>query len=238
MIFETFPVGLLQCNCAILGDERTREAIVVDPGDEVERILAVLRKHDLKLRKIVNTHSHIDHVGANAELREHTGAEVCLHKADLFLFENLKMQAAKIGLPAPASSKVDAFLEPGDVIECGSMRFGVLHTPGHTPGSLAFETELEAPKGEAGASLVSEAVGPKVQPAARPKGHQGLKQVLFTGDTLFAGSIGRANPSTLYQTHLASVRTRVLTLPDDLTLFPGHGPATTVREEKAHNPFG
>jgi hydroxyacylglutathione hydrolase len=237
MIFETFPVGLLQCNCVILGDANTREAIVIDPGDEVERILATLKRHDLKLRKIINTHTHIDHVGADAELRERTGAEVCLHKADLFLLENLKRQASMIGLPTPRASKVDAFLEPGDAIQCGSMHLGVLHTPGHTPGSLTFETEWIGPQGSAGETAAAETGGQLKTVDPRERKHS-PKQVLFTGDTLFMSSIGRTDLwGGSFETIMKSLA-QILQKYDDSTLvYPGHGPATTIGQERKLNPF-
>jgi hydroxyacylglutathione hydrolase len=238
MIFETFPVGLLQCNCAILGDEETREAIVIDPGDDVDRILGALKKHDLKLRRIVNTHTHIDHVGANAELRDRTGAEVCLHKADLPLLENLKRQAAMIGIPEPPASRVDAFLETGDVIRCGSMNFGVLHTPGHTPGSLTFETEMLIAGGKTEKSFEFSAAETGIQRVPLLDGNKTPRQVLFTGDTLFLSSIGRTDLwGGSFETIMESLA-RILRKYDDSTLvYPGHGPATTIGYERQFNPF-
>lgn len=232
MIFESFPVGLLQCNCAILGDEKTREAIVIDPGDEVERILEVLKKHALRLRTILNTHTHIDHVGANAGLRERTGAEVCLHKADVFLLENLKMQAAMIGLPAPASSSVDAFLETGDEVSCGAIRCGVLHTPGHTPGSLTFETEIVMTSGVDEERTLG--TGKEKLNAVK----ESPRQVLFSGDTLFRSSIGRTDLwGGSYETILKSLATMLKKYDDETLVFPGHGPATTIGRERKLNPF-
>lgn len=238
MIFETFPVGLLQCNCAILGDEATHEAIVIDPGDEVERILAVLKQHDLKLRKIFNTHTHIDHVGANAELRDHTGAEVCLHKADLPLLENLKRQAAMIGIPEPPTSKVDAYLETGDVIRCGSILCQVMHTPGHTPGSLTFETEFTGIGEKRGTRPVNSRGDFGQESGSSPRGTENVKQVLFTGDTLFSSSIGRTDLwGGSFETIMESLA-RILRKYDDSTLvYPGHGPATTIGRERRSNPF-
>lgn len=240
MIFETFPVGMLQCNCAILGDEATHEAIVIDPGDEAERILEVLKKHDLKLKTIVNTHTHIDHVGGNAALRERIGAEVYLHKADLFLLENLKMQAAMIGLPAPPASKVDAFVTTGDSVRCGSIELGVLHTPGHTPGSLTFETELQiknAPKGKTG-------IGSRLEGEvlSKPKSEGEMKnvprQVLFTGDTLFMSSIGRTDLwGGSFEEIMKSLAVMMRKYDDSTLVFPGHGPVTTIGQERHSNPF-
>jgi hydroxyacylglutathione hydrolase len=232
MLFETFPVGLLQCNCAILGDEETRDAVVIDPGEEVDRILEALKRHDLKLRKIINTHTHIDHVGANAALRERTGAEVCLHKADVFLLENLEMQAAMIGLPAPPPSPVDAYLESGDTLTCGSLRFGVLHTPGHTPGSLTFDTELD---GRGNIETVLNLDFGRRGPA---KDKISPSQILFTGDTLFASSIGRTDLwGGSLETIMCSLATMLRKYDDSTLVLPGHGPATTIGRERRSNPF-
>ncbi len=230
MIFETFPVGMLQCNCVILGDEQTREAMVIDPGDEVERIVAALEKHRLKLRKIVNTHTHIDHVGANAELQELTGAEVLIHKSDLFLLEHLAVQAQMIGMSAPPSSKADAFLEAGDTLECGAIRCGVLHTPGHTPGSLTLDTAIPHKNLSLLRALAAAPSGSGDEAAAR--------QVLFTGDTLFLSSIGRTDLwGGDFETILKSLGTILKKYDDSTLVLPGHGPATTIGRERNTNPF-
>lgn len=230
MIFETFPVGLLQCNCVILGDEESREAMVIDPGDEVDRILSVLQRHGLKLRRIINTHTHIDHVGGNAALREQTGAEVLVHKADLFLLENLRMQAEMIGMPSPPVSRVDAFLETGDTLQCGAIRCGVLHTPGHTPGSLTFESALPAETWARGVEENSV--------HAEPPGKDKLKRVLFTGDTLFMSSIGRTDLwGGDFETIMSSLAGLLRKYDDATVILPGHGPVTTMGRERAMNPF-
>jgi glyoxylase-like metal-dependent hydrolase (beta-lactamase superfamily II) len=206
MIFEQLAVGPLQCNCYILGDDRTREALVVDPGDEAERILAVIECHRLTVRAIVQTHAHFDHVGATAPLREATGAEVCLHRGDRELYEQLPMQAQWFGLPAPKATAITRWCEDGDDVKAGGLVMAVLHTPGHTPGSLCLSL------GEA--------------------------KLLFSGDTLFCGGVGRTDLWGGSQEQLmASIQTRLLTLPDETAVYPGHGPDTTIGQERRSNPF-
>src|SRR5438128_1550085 len=138
MIIETFPVGLLQCNCTILGDETTHEAIVVDPGDDPDAILTRLAKHGLQLKQIVITHTHIDHVGAIYELQEKSGTAATIHKADLLLLDNLEVQAQWIGMHPPKRGTIDRYVADGDAVSVNGIELGVLHTPGHTPGSLTF----------------------------------------------------------------------------------------------------
>jgi len=209
VIVETFPVGMLQCNCTVLGDPVSKEAIVVDPGDEVEKVLAVLRKHGLSCKAILNTHTHIDHVGANHALREQTGARVMLHEADLPLYDNLKIQAEWMGgmVQAPPRGTVDEHVHQGDVVKAGALAAEVLHTPGHTPGSLCFHVPGEKP-------------------------------LLLAGDTLFQGSIGRTDLwGGDYEQELASIKTRLLALDEATRVICGHGPETTIGREKKRNPF-
>ena len=208
-IIETFPVGLLQCNCVILGDAASREAIVVDPGDEIERILAALEKHGLRCTTILNTHTHIDHVGANEALKEATGARLLLHEADLPLYDNLRMQSEWMGgmLPPPVRATVDDHVHQGDRVRAGAVVADVLHTPGHTPGSVCFHIE-------------------------------GREPLLLSGDTLFAGSIGRTDLwGGDYDQEIASIRQRLLALDDGTRVIPGHGPETTIGRERRRNPF-
>ena len=138
LIHEVLPVGWLQCNCSILGDPETREALVLDPGDEVERVLAVLKRHSLHVRAIVSTHAHIDHVGGLQKLQEVTGAPVLMHGDDLELYQHLDEQAAWLGVPPPPSARIDQLLREGDTVSWGKYKAGVLHTPGHTPGSVSL----------------------------------------------------------------------------------------------------
>jgi hydroxyacylglutathione hydrolase len=138
MILETFPVGPLRCNCTILGDEVTHEAIVVDPGDNIPEILSRLQKHGLTLRQIVVTHAHIDHVGGAAQLRKSTGAPVLMNQQDLELLSMMEMQAGWLGVPTPQVAPPDASAEDGLAIGLASLPAQVLHTPGHTPGSICL----------------------------------------------------------------------------------------------------
>lgn len=211
MIHEVLTVGPLQCNCSILGDETTREAIVIDPGDEVERILAVLRTHDLRLKYIVNTHAHFDHVGNCRELQEATGAEIRLHEADVPIYETAPRQAAMFaayGVKPIRLAPVNGYLADADGLQLGDIAAEVIYTPGHTPGSLS----LHVPGGP------------------RP--------ILFAGDTLFRDSIGRTDlPGGDFDQILRSIHDRLLPLDDETEVWPGHGPKTTIGRERRLNPF-
>jgi hydroxyacylglutathione hydrolase len=210
----TIPVGMLQCNCTIIGDPVTGEALVVDPGDEVERILAMLGRHKLNVKAIVSTHAHIDHVGGLAKLHQFTGAPVLMHREDLPLYQGMDVQAAFLGVRAPELTAVDHLLKEGDSLRWGAFEAKVIHTPGHTPGSVC----LYLPNQEGNIAL------------AAPK--------LFAGDTLFAGSIGRTDlwGGSMDQI-MDSLRGKLMELPDDTIVHPGHGAATTIGEERQSNPF-
>jgi hydroxyacylglutathione hydrolase len=206
MIHEIIPVGPLQCNCSIIGDETTHEGMVIDPGDDIEEILALIRKHSLKIKQIVITHAHIDHVGGAMKLRKLTGAPVLLNQNDYALLKMLDVQAAWIGMPSPGSVDIDQSLGHADKVTAGTLEAGVIHTPGHTEGSIClyFVTEKK----------------------------------LIAGDTLFAGSIGRTDlPGGSYDKILNSLHDRVLALPDETVVVPGHGPLTTIGDERETNPF-
>lgn len=212
MLIKTFPVGQLQCNCTILGCEDSGEAIVIDPGDEFKKITAVLKAHSLTVKQILHTHAHFDHIGATCQLREETDGKTSLHKDDLFLYENYDKQVALFGLTAKADLKpIDHFLCHGDTICFGKgHRLDVLHTPGHTPGSLTFR-------------LLTGEKEP---------------EVLFTGDTLFLGSIGRTDLwGGDFGQIIDSIKNKILPLPDDTLVLPGHGPQTNIGQERKMNPF-
>ncbi len=207
MIHEVLSVGMLACNCSVLGDETTGEAVVIDPGDEIERVQQILAKHHLHVKYIVATHAHIDHVGGIEKLQHATGAAVLMHQADLPLYQNLALQAEWLGVPPPGVVNVDQFLKEGDTLRCGALNLEVLHTPGHSPGSLS----LHLP---------------------------GEKQLILSGDTLFQGSIGRTDLwGGSFDEILRSIRHRLLIFPDATPVFPGHGPSTTIGEERKSNPF-
>ena len=206
MIHKVFPVGPLQCNCSVLGDEQTHEAMVIDPGDQIDDILAILKHENLKLKQIVVTHAHIDHVGGAMKLKAATGAPILMNQDDQALLKMLDVQAAWIGMRPPGAVLVDESVSDGSVLKVGSIPGNVIHTPGHTEGSIC----LYLPD----------------------------QQTLIAGDTLFAGSIGRTDlPGGSFEKIMRSLHTRVLALPDDTAVVPGHGPATTIGQERESNPF-
>lgn len=215
MIVETFPVGLLQCNCTVLGDPKSGRALVIDPGDEPGAILAVLQRHGLQAEAILHTHAHLDHVQATRELAESTGARVMLHPGDQFLYDSVEMQAQMLGFPVPDTMPVDHHVRDGETVAVGGIHGEILHTPGHTPGSLCLRVGSETG-------------------AAAPL----LAGRLFAGDTLFLGSIGRTDlwGGDMDQI-LRSIHERLLTLPDETIVVPGHGPLTTIGAERRSNPF-
>ncbi len=206
MIHEIFPVGPLACNCSVMGDETTREAMVIDPGANVDRVLDVVRRHNLSVKQIIITHGHIDHIGGAMKLKQATGAAVLMNKNDSPQLAMLDMQAAWIGVPPPGQVTIDASLEDASQIRLPNVAATVMHTPGHTQGSacLYFPTEKK----------------------------------LIAGDTLFAGSIGRTDlPGGDFEQMMRSLHQRLLALPDDTVVVPGHGPLTTIGEERESNPF-
>ena len=226
LIHEVIPVGLLQCNCSILGDSATGEAIVVDPGDEPDRILEILRRHKLKPRAIVSTHTHIDHVGGLAALHRATGAPVLIHEADLDLYRGLGIQAQWLGVPTPEIARIDSFVKEGDTLRWGGYAARVLHTPGHTPGSISLVVEDE------------EGAAKKASDLQRGIRHDSEPKVLLAGDTLFAGSIGRTDLwGGSYPEIIRSIREKLLTLPEKTVVFAGHGETTTIGNERESNPF-
>src|SRR3954469_5138423 len=206
MIHEVFPVGPLQCNCSVIGDERTREAIVVDPGADIERVLAILERHHLAVKQVVITHGHIDHIGGAMKLKAATGAPILMNEGDLEQIPMLEIQAAWIGVAPPPPVKIDSLLADGATVTAGDLKAPVIHTPGHTEGSSCLYLPTE--------------------------------KKLIAGDTLFAGSIGRTDlPGGSFEKIIASLHRPVLALPDDTIVIPGHGPATTIGEERETNPF-
>jgi glyoxylase-like metal-dependent hydrolase (beta-lactamase superfamily II) len=204
---QIVPVGPLQCNCSILVDEASREALVIDPGDEPAKILTALAGARAKPVALLHTHAHFDHIGGTRELRRVTGAPIRLHPADRFLYDALPKQAALFGESAQAPLPPDGELADGDAIAFGASAVRAIHTPGHTPGSTCFLLDGGAP-------------------------------ILFSGDTLFRRSIGRTD---LWggdtDQILASIREKLYALPPATRVVCGHGPDTTIGEERRENPF-
>jgi hydroxyacylglutathione hydrolase len=206
VIHEILPVGPLQCNCSIFGDEQTREAIVVDPGDEIAEISKILARHRLHVKAIVITHAHIDHIGGAAKLKAITGAPVYMNENDQPLYDHLDEQAAWLGVEPPERTGIDVAAREGDKLTLGETGFEILDTPGHSQGSISLWIPAEGK--------------------------------VVAGDTLFRDSIGRTDlPGGDYEQILRSIADKLLVLPDEAVVVPGHGPVTTIARERARNPF-
>ncbi len=204
----TMPVGPFQCNCSILSCPETQEAVVVDPGEEGERIVALVRKKGYRVKYLLHTHAHVDHIGGTHEVKRQLGGEVVLHKNDLFLYDQAEFQAQMFGLHCTEPPPVDHFMEDEEDFAFGTFQLRALFTPGHTPGSASFSIEA------------------------------GTEQYLFAGDTLFRRSIGRTDlPGGDPHQITKSIKTRLFTLDGDTIVIPGHGPGSTIGEEKYENPF-
>jgi hydroxyacylglutathione hydrolase len=206
-LVRTVPVGPLQCNCSIVADPDAGEAVVVDPGDEPEKILRVLAETKCRAVALLHTHGHFDHIGGTAAVRRSTGAPIRIHAADRPLYDSLPEQAGFFGLSAEPPLPPDGGFRDGESIPFGRFSLSVIHTPGHTPGSTCFHLGGE--------------------PA-----------ILFSGDTLFRRSVGRTD---LWggdtDTILASIRDKLFALAPETRVVCGHGPDTTIGEERRSNPF-
>jgi len=205
MKLDMVAVGAFQANCYVLGCEATGEGLVIDPGSEPRRILDMVARMGLRVTAIVNTHAHVDHIGANLDVKNATGADLLIHEADEPYMKN---SLKNLTLLSPFSAKPgqpDRLLREGDKVEVGQeISLEVIHTPGHTPGGICLYGD----------------------------------GILFTGDTLFAGSIGRTDlPGGNLERLIASIRDKLLSLPGDTVVYPGHGPSSTIGEEKSFNPF-
>ncbi len=208
-------LGLIQANCFILGCRKTREAVVVDPGDEPERILVSLAKNDLNLKYIINTHGHFDHIGGNKKLKEITEASIMIHDFDRDLLRQSSNSASTWGIKSEETPSPDIILQDGEIVKFGLHELKIIHTPGHTKGGISiyseFFSKLDTKKN---------------------------KKVLFVGDTLFAGSIGRTDlPGGNLKVLLSSIHNKLFTFDDDVVVYPGHMHSTTIGKEKLTNPF-
>jgi hydroxyacylglutathione hydrolase len=209
LLRETFPAGPFDCNCTILACGDTKDAVVIDPGGEVERIAEIVAQYDLSVRSIIHTHAHLDHIYCTRDVKEAHGGSICLHRGDAFLYDGFAVQAKMFGWQVRATSPVERWIEHGDRIELGKRELAVIHTPGHTPGSVCFEI---------------------VDPDAG--------RLLFAGDTLFRGSVGRTDlPGGDGKLLAKSIRERLYTLDLDAVVIPGHGPTTRLGDEARSNPF-
>jgi hydroxyacylglutathione hydrolase len=210
MLLEIREAPPFHKNGYVLACEKTREGVLVDPGDEVGQLLRVVADGKLSIERILLTHAHVDHVSGTARAKAATGARICLHRADVPIYERAAEQAAFFGFDIEPPPPVDEFYDLSAPIAFGALSARVLHTPGHTPGGVCL---LVGQSGAAGT-------------------------VLLAGDTLFADSIGRTDlPGGDYDALIGSIERELLTLPDDLVVHPGHGPATTIGRERRTNRF-
>jgi len=207
VIKKTFVVGPLQCNCTLLACEKTGEAVLIDPGDEGSRLVSELQGLNVKVKYLLHTHAHFDHIGATGFLKSHTQAQVCLHQGDQGIYEMLPVQGQMFGMQFDPAPKIEKFLTDEEILEFGEHKIQVIHTPGHSPGGICFKLT-------------------------------GGDEWLFSGDTLFQGSIGRTDLwGGDFDLLTKSIKRRIFTLKEDIAVFPGHGPSTFVGQEKRHNPF-
>jgi len=204
MILKTLIVGELETNCYILGDEKTREGIVIDPGGDFKLIEKALKELNLDIKYIVLTHGHSDHIVVLSELKKKTGAQILIHKEDSEMLSNPEKNLSVFSYTPFSAPGADRLLKDKDKIRIGKIELEVLHTPGHTEGSISLLTD----------------------------------KVIFTGDLIFCGSVGRTDlPGGSYQRLLRSIQDKILDKTDDTVIYPGHGPATSVGEERRNNPF-
>ncbi|KGG81508.1 beta-lactamase [Caloranaerobacter azorensis H53214] len=204
MILERLPVGVYSANCYIIGCEKTGEAAVVDPGGDVDVILEKIEEFGLKVKYIILTHGHGDHIGGIIELKEKTNAKVLIHADDEYMLKDSDLNLSSKMSIKNIEINPDDVLKDGDIIEIGKYKAYIIHTPGHTKGSICIK----------------------------------LENNILTGDTLFAGSIGRTDlPGGSHDSIIKSIKERLLIYDDDVKIFPGHGPATTIGIEKITNPF-
>jgi hydroxyacylglutathione hydrolase len=206
MILERLTVGVFQENCYVIGDEEAGVGAVVDPGDEAARISLAVEETGLEIERILLTHTHVDHIGAVAELKQEYGCPVLIHREAEPMLQQAPAQAMMMGLRFGKVPQVDGYIEDEEEIEVGSITLRSLYTPGHAPGHLSF--------------------------------YAGREGIVLAGDALFAGSVGRVDlPGGSMEVLMRSIEERLLTLPDGTRVYPGHGPETTIGEERASNPF-
>ena len=207
LVLESFTVGPLHCNCSVIGCTETGEAAVIDPGGDTDKIMEVVEKHGLKVKYLFHTHAHFDHVMGSRSMKERTGAEICLHKEDQWLYDNLQKQCGMFGFTATDPLPIDHYLGDEEGIKVGNLKTSVIHTPGHTPGSLCFSVEDKESILFAGDTLFARSIG---------------------RTDLWGGSFDEI---------VKSISTRLFALDDSTRVIPGHGPDTSIWAEKRENPF-
>jgi len=204
LIIKDLVVGPLMANCFIFGCKKTREAVVIDPGGDADKILLSLADSELEVKYIINTHGHFDHVCGNGKMKDATSADILIHPLDAPMLGMLSSNAAVFGISVENSPPCDQTIEEGETISFGNISLKVIHTPGHTPGGISLYTD----------------------------------GIVFVGDTLFAGSIGRTDfPGGDYDTLISSIKTKLFDMEDDMRVLSGHGPETSIGSEKRFNPF-
>ena len=204
MIIKELVVGPLMANCFIFGCQKTKEAVVIDPGGDADRIMMILDDLKVQIKYIINTHGHFDHVSGNGQLKEATGVDILIHPLDASMLGKLSSNAAIFGVSVDNSPPCDRTIEEGETISFGELTLEVIHTPGHTPGGISLFTD----------------------------------GIVFVGDTLFAGSIGRTDfPGGDFDTLISSIQNKLFKMNDDVRVFSGHGPETTIGRERRYNPF-
>ena len=204
MILEKLVVGPAETNCYVIGCEETKEGLVIDPGAEGEKILQTIKRKHLKVKYIINTHTHIDHIGANGYLKDALKAKICIHQKEVKFLENPSLNLSFLMGKEQSFPYPDIILSEGSKINIGGLEGTVIHTPGHTPGGI---------------SLV-------------------IDECVFTGDALFSGSIGRTDlPLGNHSLLIRTIKNKILTLPEDFLVYPGHGPSSKIGIEKRENPY-
>jgi len=207
LIIEVIVVGPFMTNCMVLSSSETKEGIIIDPGDEPERIIEVVRKKEINIKDIVLTHGHIDHIGGVKKVKEEIPATIHMARDDSYLYDNAKKQATSFGLEITCLPKVDNYISDSDIIKFGGYQLTVISTPGHTPGSICLKISYDD------------------------------KSIVFSGDTIFAGGIGRTDLwGGSYEKLIVSINTKLLVMRDDTVIYPGHGPKTTIGKERLKNP--